>query len=199
MRITLCILLLCAAGTGTGCGGGARDAGEAGTGRAAVPGPLDACALFTPEDAVRLLGGEVGEPNRGADMHDEASGRALSNCGYTAGATMRSANVLIRRSPGEPQPASLEQARAEARSAVAGQEDEDLRALAEIGARLVEEGEAVPGIGRVAWWSAEARQLTAYVAPHWMIVVSASPGPGEEGPGAPAAAVELARLVASRL
>ena len=195
MRTMRCTWLVCAGVVA--CAGETREATGGGE-RHPAWSPVDACALFTREDAVRLLGGEVGEPTRGTDLHEESSGRSLSHCAYTAGATMRSASLLVRRGPGDPLPGSIEEVRAQSRAAAAGESDEDLRELAEAGAKLVEEGEPVPGVGRVAWWSRELKQLTVYVEPHWMLVITASPD-REAADGGQGSAVELARLVAARL
>lgn len=176
------------------CGGGEPRAPS----REAALGPVDACALLPKEDAERLLGSAVGEPNRGTDQYDAASGRALSHCMYTAPESMRSASLMVRRSPGEAVPTTMEAVRAAARRDVTEQDDADFRALAEEAAQAVEKGEPVAGVGEVAWWSAELGQLTAYVAPHWMLLVSVSPEPGSPAPAWTGAA-ELARLVASRL
>ncbi|MGH7584835.1 MAG: hypothetical protein ACREMH_01160 [Gemmatimonadales bacterium] len=189
--LLLTLLLPCVVAA---CGGGEQRAPASEAGR----GQVDACALFPKADAERLLGGPVGEPNRGTDVHDTASGRALSHCMYMAAGSSRSASVLVRRAPGEAVPTSMEAVRAAARRAVTEQDDADFRELAEEAAKVIERSEPVPGVGQVAYWSPEMRQLTAYVAPHWMMVVSVSTDPGA-GDREWAPAAELARLVAGRL
>jgi hypothetical protein len=194
IRMLPCLLLACVA---AGCGEGKAPGSAAGT-PAAAAGPVDACALFTAADAEQVLGGPVGSPSRGADMQDEESGRALSNCMYQEMETMASASILVRRSPGEPMPASLDEARAQARRQVEGMSEGEMRELAEIGARLLDESEAVPGLGRLAYWSPETKQLTVLVAPHWMLVASAS-RPGADPGAERAAAEQVARMVTGRL
>ena len=153
----LALILLTACGGSSPKGGGAEAGGP--------PPQLDVCRLVTAEDAARFLGETVGPGTPRLNERNERDGIALANCLYSA-PSFRSLNVLVRYGRNETAPASFEALK---EATARGETD-----ISGIGKEMLDESQAVDGVGSMAYWVGEMKTLTAFDG-HYMVSVTIDP------------------------
>jgi hypothetical protein len=161
--------LLLAAGLAAGCGGSPDSEPAGGDSAAATPAaaPVDACALFTPEDARAVAGESVAAM---ASTLDEAKGRNPGECIYNSGTTEqpRILGLLIR------QHRSVKAARRFQKSSRSS-----LRAMT--GGKIQD----VPGLGdRALWAGGRIQQLHVLKGNRQFIITVQSPDGTDQLPRA---------------